>query len=771
MSSNHSTRNLHTDNQSNRRKGYNGGALSFSMESNNDSVNDSHNQRHSGNGDNSDKGPLEVVRMTSLLDTEEHRFARTSNSSSMNEKDGDRHQKDIDFDQQQEEEHQQYLSNLSPSSMDVTFSDPHKIDHSAFSHRQSVETANVNDKNSNRRRSKNQSNNHDRSNHEYDNDYDIDNKSSDEEQKHDEYLRSGTHFRSLLDCAFENIAIGFSKNELKENSIDERLINGNDSQDVDYNDEGDSSLNALQNGIDKHSARIRQGRPQKLGKHPLTDRLDSSRPLSRRRLRDLKEQDDEDEEKDTVGGKLTAQLAREKMTEVLTLKRALKEAEEHANAMSHANATLREASAASTARINTLTESLKITSSKVADSRADADMARAKVTSLATQLKSLKCALDETKRTCESVRSEHDDIQSSSRTLEAKLVQTESELQRVDKENFETQQERDSLRFELDEYNQTNKRIRLTLEQKEDELLKMKKKDVERNDVERARIDRTNRLENELRDARSMLVEVTSAAKDAESTNADLQNTIQHLQRENKSVHDKIEDIMDSSMREKTKLQEALAEAESGAQKLRMKATTDEEELHRIKLDQLASEKEVTQLQSRISNLEGRLKDAISSAGVVSPNNENCPKQSSRTASSSAYKTPAKRLSSSCNRLSSLSKGSSSESSGYSGENVFMIPPLRSTLSNISNTTAQPSRNHRMKKSVGGGMNGAKLSSVKCSICMKNAYGMMKSCQCGNPTCDKRAHASCVASKNPLPSVSHPGTPAPRLPCILCNER
>ena len=39
----------------------------------------------------------------------------------------------------------------------------------------------------------------------------------------------------------------------------------------------------------------------------------------------MKEQDDEDEEKDTVGGKLTAQLAREKMTEVLTLKRVSNE--------------------------------------------------------------------------------------------------------------------------------------------------------------------------------------------------------------------------------------------------------------------------------------------------------------------------------------------------------------------------------------------------------------------------------------------------------------
>jgi predicted nucleic acid-binding Zn-ribbon protein len=463
--------------------------------------------------------------------------------------------------------------------------------------------------------------------------------------------------------------------------------------------------------------------------------------------------------------------------------------------MSHANATLRETSAASTARINTLTESLQITSSKVAESRADADMARAKVSSLGTQLKSLKCALDETKRTCESIRTEHDDIQSSSRTLEAKLVQTESELQRVDKEKFEMKLERDTLRHEVEDYTQTCKHLRLTLEKKEDEISKMKKNILEREDVERARIDRMNRLENELRDSRSMLVDVTSAAKDAESTNVDLQNTIQHLQRENKSSHAKIEEIMDSSRREKTKLQETLAEVESGAQKLRMKVTTDEEEMHRIKLDNLDSEKEITQLKNRISNLEGRLKDATSSAGVVSPKDQTFVLQHSKSSMSSAtsastssslYKTPGRSVNENYEPSSNLNINNKPRSSGSSksSDNTFKIPPLRPVTprtgySKSKHQHAQGKENifsmnkpKNMKKSFGGGINGPKLSSVKCSICGKNAYGMMKSCQCGNPSCDKRAHASCIAGKNPLPaSVSHPGTPAPRLPCILCSER
>ena len=452
--------------------------------------------------------------------------------------------------------------------------------------------------------------------------------------------------------------------------------------------------------------------------------------------------------------------------------------------MSHANATLREASAASTARINTLTESLKITSSKVADSRADADMARAKASSLGTQLKSLKTALDETKRTCESIRTEHDDIQSSARTLEAKLVQTESELHRVDKEKFEIKQERDSLRHDLEDYNETNKHLRLTLEKKGDELSKLKKNIAERNDVEQARMDRMNRLENELRDSRSMLVDVTSAAKDAESTNFDLQNTIQHLQRENKALHGKIEEVMDSSMRDKTKLQESLGQEESEAQKLRMKATIDQEELYRIKLDQLSSEKKTTQLKNKISKLEGRLKDAIASAGIVTPNDENskpCSQSSINSAlktssASSSYKTPKSRTNSHFNMNNQLDSGVISKS----GDSSFIIPPLRPITPKAGYSFSKPeymkgkenrsmsNMNKATNKSFRGGAGSSKLSSMKCSICNKNAYGMMKSCQCGDANCNKRAHAHCIAGKNPSPSVSHPETPAPRLPCILC---
>lgn len=58
----------------------------------------------------------------------------------------------------------------------------------------------------------------------------------------------------------------------------------------------------------------------------------------------------------------------------------------------------------------------------------------------------------------------------------------------------------------------------------------------------------------------------------------------------------------------------------------------------------------------------------------------------------------------------------------------------------------------------------------KCTICFKTlTTGLMKKCQCGQKACTSRAHISCVNKITAGPSLSHPGTPAPPLPVILCS--
>ena len=187
------------------------------------------------------------------------------------------------------------LSNLSPSSMEVAFTDPHQVDHSSFEQRQSVIGKCISTKS-----------NEDKRNEHTDNrplqivGTDVDN-DNEEEKCRDEYIRSGTHFRALLDQAFRKVASGYS------NKINHTM----DKVDDESNERGDSSLEVFQDGVHESRCLSGQKRPQDAAENI------GSRPPLRRRLSPR----ENEEEVDQKSIRLTAQLARDKMSEVLSLKR------------------------------------------------------------------------------------------------------------------------------------------------------------------------------------------------------------------------------------------------------------------------------------------------------------------------------------------------------------------------------------------------------------------------------------------------------------------
>lgn len=414
---------------------------------------------------------------------------------------------------------------------------------------------------------------------------------------------------------------------------------------------------------------------------------------------------------------------------------------------------------------------LRIAGEKAANARADADAAEARASSLATQLKSFQSVLNETKLTTESIKAEHDDIATASTKLEQKLLRAESELNRVHKEKRQIERDHKVISEELEQLKRDEEVLRDAMERKSDDLTKLRKTIAERQDIESARQERTERLENDLKKARSVLVEMTSGAAEGESTMAALRETIHTLQTENEALHKNLEQSASSFRKERTKLQEALAEAENEAQALRLKAAADDEEFQRLKLDKVSSENEVLQLKNRLSRLERRLTEVTSvGVGVISttsPGDAISDVSSIKTnftltsssLSASSFQTPAKSVSDSS--TTTHSDKSTTRTTSQSSQEAFQF--------DIPKLTPQPKSSSRSNISQRS-KPGKRPLQNKCSICFKASYGIMKSCQCGNPLCDKRAHASCISGKNPLPSVSHPGTPAPALPTILCNN-
>eukprot|EP00978_Attheya_sp_CCMP212_P003537 scaffold7323_cov41-Attheya_sp.AAC.1 len=404
------------------------------------------------------------------------------------------------------------------------------------------------------------------------------------ETQRDDFVRGGTRLKSLIGKAMKKIAEGRAQHR----TIDTyRPLE-------DPNEETASEFGTIHTGGRKRGVR---------------DSVMGEYDSPRRQKRRLFHEDGTDVEPAVIraSDKYAADLAREKVAECMALERNLREAESHSSAMVAANATLRDAASTASDRMQRTAEALKIAGVNAANARADADAAEVRAASLASHVKSFRTIVEDTRKTCDTVRSEHDEVSTATRSVNERLLQAESELIRVERDRNRAEEERDSLRERVEEMDCVQKLLQSDLDEKADELDKTKRLAADHEAIERARADRTLRIENELRESRAMLVETTSVAAETEATTAVLNDTIRELQRENKSLHVKMEETLEQSSKERKKMNEALETSESEAQKLRMKTLSDEEEIERLKLDKQEAEKSVQQMKSRLAALEKRM--------------------------------------------------------------------------------------------------------------------------------------------------------------------
>jgi len=526
------------------------------------------------------------------------------------------------------------------------------------------------------------------------------------DERRDGFVHSGTRFRSILDCAFRNAA-----DKMYSSGVDESTVS----------DADDVLINSLPQteGVLGNDNSLSQYNFELFKKRRLISTAEKRNgEKAKKKWKDKK-----------VDHKLSKDLAREKTAEVLELQQKLKEMEEHATALSRANKTLGDASTASAAKLERTTEALRISGINAANARDDADKAEEMERKSALKFSAIKSAMLETKRTCELVRNEHDEMASAAQNLESQLLQAASEKERLEKFIRQITEEKKEVCTKLDDIENGKRTLQETYEAKNMELCKQKTILAEKDVMRKALDERLHRLENELSSTRSTLIEAASATAETESTNALLNQTVQELNTLNETLHEKLKENLESAGKERAHLQSALSQSESETQRLRLQLTMEEEEIQRVKLDLEAKEKEGSQLRNRTINLERNLSEA-----------------NSFNISDIDLESTRHRLRSSTPRLDDglLPNTTGKENVPYSG---------------------LPSNSKSQKK-----FNGVPFKSTNCCVCFKKCFGIMKPCQCGDTKCDLRAHAFCLG-KNPSISVSHPGTPPPSLPNVLCTRR
>ena len=274
-----------------------------------------------------------------------------------------------------------------------------------------------------------------------------------------------------------------------------------------------------------------------------------------------------------------------------------------------------------------------------------------------------------------------------------------------------------------------------SIQQHERELKQLQREKLEQTAVEQARKDRADKIEQEWRRAQAMLVEATSGQEAAEQTQAVLEETIESLQKANRELHQTLKETQDTACGNNGRLNDALSKAEKEAQQLRIAAEAANEEMQRLKQDKAAADKQIHQLKTRLAKVERDL--AVSNAHAVATTNSTTISPGSTTPNSDSITSSAL---------------------------TFRLPPLASSSTITKSSTNLACVNVTDKENEGV------KNGTHCCMCIKPSIGIMKTCQCGNASCKKRAHSNCVKHIQPGPSVSHPGTPSVPLPLVLCSS-
>ncbi len=388
-------------------------------------------------------------------------------------------------------------------------------------------------------------------------------------------------------------------------------------------------------------------------------------------------------------------------------------------------------------KIDHTLEALRHAGVNAANARAEADASNARADSLSSQLNDLQSVIEETKRGMEEVRREHDEVSRATRTVEGRLIQVESELGRAKRTKRDAIKDRDHFKARAESSEKIARELQDNVDDYHNEVRLLKKDLIEKEELEQIRAQRTRSIETEVEIARASLLEATSAAVEAESTVASLRSVIEVLQRENKTLHNQMNECRDCFAKDRSKLNEALITAEREAQKWKMKCEEVDEEIRKLTMDKSSAEKQVEQLRSRLESR--RLND---SSEQVSQLNTTTP----------AVQAVTPHVTNNLGFINSFGAKDPSIVTNESKKRTYITElPMRDSSSNAQLSSSSRQLNYSCQKED---QDSASLHSLPkrpgdriniCCLCSKEG-GMILKCQCDNINCDKRAHAICIGN-------------------------
>lgn len=394
-------------------------------------------------------------------------------------------------------------------------------------------------------------------------------------------------------------------------------------------------------------------------------------------------------------------------------------------ALSASNQALREQNSSTEARLQQTSNALRIAGRNAERARADADAAETTSATLAQTLQSLQTVVEETKLACAQLLQEQQEISTMASNTESKLIQKEGELLQLKNEAERLRQANMLLEHARDDWKQERKSLEQSTKQYQEQYETIKRQKMEQTELEKARKERADKVEADYRRANTLLEEATAGQQSAKATIGKLQGDITTLQKANAEVHEKLSEQQATARNNQEKMSANLTKAELEVQELRIKNEAAGEEMERVKLDKGALDQTIQQLKAHLLQAQRDLKDKTASAVAAAKKNTATP--------ANAQVTPQQKF--------------------PSPMALFSLPALpRGPSAGKENSTVN-------KEAIRKG--------EVCCICLKAISGMCKSCSCGK--CTQKAHLMCVKNIAAPPSLSHPGTPAPTLPTVLCK--